>query len=96
MFIDPFVSSKLSDTVIFQLKQPTMDQITENVHYKILLTHASMLDGHLGENRANFTKLSEELRLLQATRQEWEESVTVCYYIPSGLSLILIVNITIF
>lgn len=65
-----------------------MDQITENAHYKILLNHAAMLESNVVDNREQFTKLSEELRHLQATRREWEESVSVCYCIPSGLSSI--------
>lgn len=62
-----------------QHKAPSVEQICETAQYKMLLNHASHLEGVLSEKNEQIARLQEEVGQLQALHKDWEESATVCF-----------------
>ncbi|KIM45233.1 hypothetical protein M413DRAFT_441916 [Hebeloma cylindrosporum] len=57
-------------------KAPSVEQICETPQYKMLLNHASHLEGLLSEKNEQITRLQEEICQLKALHTDWEESAT--------------------
>ncbi|GLB37588.1 putative BRE1 E3 ubiquitin ligase [Lyophyllum shimeji] len=58
-----------------ELKLMSHDKITENPHFKMLQNHAGFMQATAEENKAQASRLLEELNQLRASRKEWEDAV---------------------
>ncbi|KAN0090761.1 hypothetical protein V8E55_004327 [Tylopilus felleus] len=60
-----------------EVKAPSIEAISETLHYKLLLDHASRLENTLAESIQETTRLNETLDQLRASRKEFEEEIQV-------------------
>ncbi|KAH7888505.1 BRE1 E3 ubiquitin ligase-domain-containing protein [Phlebopus sp. FC_14] len=60
-----------------EVRAPSVKAIAETSHYKILLDHASQLEGAAAENVKEITQLNETLDQLRTSRKEFEEESLV-------------------
>jgi hypothetical protein len=60
-----------------QLKLLSYEKIAENPHYTVLFDHCATLEAAHKEDREQITRLSDEVGNLRASRQEWEDGITV-------------------
>ncbi|PSR81178.1 hypothetical protein PHLCEN_2v6513 [Hermanssonia centrifuga] len=57
------------------MKYPPEELVKDNMHYKVLLIHASKLEHIISENQSEISGLKDEVESLKATRLELEEGV---------------------
>ncbi len=65
------------------MKYPPEELVKDNMHYKVLLIHASKLEHVISENQSEISGLKDEVESLKATRLELEEGVKVGLYTTS-------------
>jgi hypothetical protein len=69
----------VADVQEYQFKSPSSEYISESVHYKILLDHASKLENTVKESLERGNQLRMENEKLLSGRKEYEESLNVSF-----------------
>ncbi|KAG9316252.1 hypothetical protein JVU11DRAFT_2280 [Chiua virens] len=73
-------NNSLTDEVTrlqIEMRAPSVEVISETLHYKLLFDHASYLETSLADNTEEITKLNETLDQLRTSRKEFEEEIQV-------------------
>ncbi|KAF8441651.1 hypothetical protein L210DRAFT_3664886 [Boletus edulis BED1] len=73
-------SNRLTEEIThlrIEVRAPSIQVINETPHYKLLLDHASHLEGLLVESTQETAQLNETLDQLRASRKEFEEEIQV-------------------